>query len=219
METNERGFIRFGQLMNVVIAVGLLVLLVKTFSEPRRQSEAYAIGVTPTAAAIVATVEPHAAEPTTLPTVSVPTTTALPTVPPATATALPALSITDMVTTTAESALVDTGTPPEASAAVVAAVTKGTCNACHTISGVPGAVGIVGPNLANIGNEAADRIPGYSAEQYLHESIVDPNAFIAPQCPFGSCTAGSMPATLVQTLSEEEITTLVDYMLTLKGGQ
>ncbi len=103
--------------------------------------------------------------------------------------------------------------------AVTAVVMKGTCNACHTIPGIEGAVGIVGPNLAAIGAAAADRIAGYTAEQYIHESIVDPNAFIAPQCPFGACVPGSMPATLVQTLSEAEISLVVDYLLTLRGGQ
>lgn len=113
----------------------------------------------------------------------------------------------------------DASTAPVASDAVVAIVTKGTCNACHTIAGVPGAVGVIGPNLSNIGTDAATRIPGYSAEQYIHESIVNPNAFIAPKCPFGSCTPGAMPATLAQTLTPEEIQTMVDYLLTLHSPQ
>lgn len=103
--------------------------------------------------------------------------------------------------------------------AVTAVVVKGTCNACHVIPGIAGAVGIVGPNLAAIGVDGAARIAGYTAAEYIHESIVDPNAFVAPECPFGACVAGSMPATLAQTLSEEEITLVVNYLLTLQGGQ
>lgn len=105
---------------------------------------------------------------------------------------------------------------PVASDAVVAAITKGTCVACHMIPGVPNAFGQVGPNLAGIGVDGATRIPGYSAEQYIHESIVNPNAFIAPKCPFGSCVPGAMLANIDQILSADEIQSIVDYLLTLK---
>jgi hypothetical protein len=84
--------------------------------------------------------------------------------------------------------------------------------------GVPTAVGVVGPDMSNIGNEAATRVPGQSAEVYLHESIVNPNAFTAPNCPFGPCIGGAMPANMSQLLTEDEINLLVQYLLTLKGG-
>jgi nitrite reductase (NO-forming)/hydroxylamine reductase len=101
----------------------------------------------------------------------------------------------------------------------VAAITKGTCVACHTIPGVPGAVGMVGPDLTNIGAEAGTRIPGTSAEEYIHQSIVDPNAFIAPKCPYGlSCNAGSMLPNLATLLSEDELKLIVDFLLTRQGG-
>jgi len=97
-------------------------------------------------------------------------------------------------------------------------VTKGGCAACHVIPGVPGAAGIVGPDLTNIGNEAGTRVEGETAEQYIHQSIVDPNAHTAPKCPFGPCVAGVMPANMTQMLSEDEINLLVQYLLTQKGG-
>ena len=101
----------------------------------------------------------------------------------------------------------------------MAAITKGTCIACHTIPGVPGAVGMVGPDLTNIGAEAGTRIPGTSAQEYIHQSIVDPNAFIAPKCPYGlNCNAGTMLPNLADTLSEGEIKLIVDYLATLTGG-
>jgi cytochrome c peroxidase len=109
--------------------------------------------------------------------------------------------------------------PVAASKAVVAVVNKGTCNACHVIPGVPGAVGIVGPDLSNISAEAGERILGYTAEQYIRESIINPNVFTAPKCPFGlACVPGAMPANLAQTLSEDEINTIVNYLLTLTSG-
>ncbi len=39
---------------------------------------------------------------------------------------------------------------------LIAAFTKGTCNACHIIPDIPGAVGMVGPDLTNIGVDARD---------------------------------------------------------------
>ena len=102
--------------------------------------------------------------------------------------------------------------------AVTAAVTKGGCGACHTMPGVPNAMGVVGPDMSNIGNEAGTRVPGQTAEQYLHESLVNPNAFTAPKCPFGPCVAGTMPANISQLLSEDEINTLINYLLQQKAG-
>ena len=47
----------------------------------------------------------------------------------------------------------------------------GGCSACHAIDDV--AHGVLGPELNGIGTVATDRIAGYTAEQYLRESIVD----------------------------------------------
>jgi nitrite reductase (NO-forming)/hydroxylamine reductase len=102
-------------------------------------------------------------------------------------------------------------------AAVAAIVTKGTCNACHVIPGIEGAIGMVGPNLSNIGVDAATRIEGYTAEEYLRESIMNPNAFIAPECPTGACLPNLMLQNLVDLLAPEEIDTVIGYLLTLDG--
>lgn len=103
--------------------------------------------------------------------------------------------------------------------AVIAAVTKGGCAACHVMPGIPGGVGVIGPDMTNIGVDAATRVPGESAEEYLRLSIMEPNAFIAPQCPTGDCLANLMPVTLATTLTPEEIDTLVNWMLTLGSGR
>ncbi|MBW7883027.1 MAG: hypothetical protein H3C34_10385 [Caldilineaceae bacterium] len=108
--------------------------------------------------------------------------------------------------------------PAEAPPEIVVAATKGTCIACHIIPGVPGAVGQVGPDLSNIGAAAGERKPGMSAEEYIHESIADPNAFIAPECPFGACVPGAMPANLATIFTPEELDGLVGYLLTLHDG-
>ncbi len=104
-------------------------------------------------------------------------------------------------------------------AAVIAAVGKGGCTACHVMPDIPGAVGVIGPDLTNIGADAATRVAGESAEEYLLQSILDPNAFIAPKCPIGDCMANLMPATLAVTLSTEEIATIVGWMTTLGSGR
>ncbi len=96
--------------------------------------------------------------------------------------------------------------------AVISAVNNGGCIACHTIPDVPDAVGIIGPDLTTIGANAASRIEGYEAEQYIRESLLDPNAFTAPECPNGPCPAGTMPEL---TLDSSEIDTLVNYLSTL----
>ena len=102
-------------------------------------------------------------------------------------------------------------------AAVSAIVAKGTCAACHVIPGIEGAVGAVGPDLSDIGATAGTRIDGYTAEEYLRESITNPNAFIAPECPAGDCFPGVMLPNLADILTEEEIDMLIDYLLTLDG--
>ena len=97
-------------------------------------------------------------------------------------------------------------------AAVTAAINAGGCVACHTIPNIPGAIGQVGPNLSNIGVDAGGRIEGYTAEAYIHESLVSPNAFTAPECPTGPCPFGAMPNLL---LSDAQIETIVSYLTTL----
>jgi hypothetical protein len=56
------------------------------------------------------------------------------------------------------------------------------CITCHGTPVRP-AVNATAPQLGNIGAVAAGRVPGKSADQYLYESVLDPNAAIAPVCP------------------------------------
>ncbi len=95
-------------------------------------------------------------------------------------------------------------------------VAKG-CAACHALEGVDGAVGNVGPDLSNIATVAATRVPGQSAEEYIRESILDPNAFIAPDCPTGACDIPTlMPLDVSGTMEAEEYDELVQFLLTLQ---
>ncbi|MCP4305751.1 MAG: hypothetical protein GY788_12945, partial [bacterium] len=47
------------------------------------------------------------------------------------------------------------------------------------------------------------------------ESIVDPDAFVRTNCPDGPCTAGLMPPTFGETLTTDEISTIVNYLAAL----
>ncbi len=51
-----------------------------------------------------------------------------------------------------------------------------------------------------------------TAEEYIHESILDPNLFVAPTCPTGACAPNVMPATLKDTLTTDEINSIVTYL-------
>ncbi len=82
------------------------------------------------------------------------------------------------------------------------------CITCHSLD--PD-VTLVGPSLAGVATRAAEREPGKSAEEYLRESILDPNAYVVEGFP-----EGVMPQNFGDVLSEEEINDLVAFLLTLK---
>ena len=86
------------------------------------------------------------------------------------------------------------------------------CNTCHQIEGL--AAGLIGPDLTHIATDAGTRRPGMSAEQYLRESIVDPEVFI----PTGieRATAGLMTEAITSGLTDEQVDALVAYLLTLE---
>jgi coenzyme F420-reducing hydrogenase delta subunit/cytochrome c2 len=84
----------------------------------------------------------------------------------------------------------------------------GSCNVCHSVQKD---VILVGPSLAGIANTAAQRIPEMTAEEYLRESIVSPDAYIVEGYP-----PGQMLADFGENLSSKEIDNLISYLLTLK---
>lgn len=139
-------------------------------------------------------------------------------------TATEAVTATEVVTATEAVTATEPTTATSDTAAVVAIptpadvepiVTKAACIACHVIPGIASAVGAVGPDLTNIGVDGATRIPGYTTEQYIRESLLNPNAFIAPECPAGPCLPNLMVQNLGDTLTAAEIDAIVAYLASL----
>ncbi len=87
------------------------------------------------------------------------------------------------------------------------------CFTCHGQQGLPGS-NTVGPPIDGIGTEAATRIQGLTAAQYLYESILDPNAAIAPLCAGGQpCAEPSTMPFYGELLSPAEMADLVAFLI------
>jgi len=91
------------------------------------------------------------------------------------------------------------------------------CVACHGDPTAPAAEHMgVGPHLGNIANVAAERVPGTSAEQYIYESILEPNKHMVEECPMGPCPVPSqMRADYPTVLNEQSMADLIAYYMTL----
>jgi sulfur-oxidizing protein SoxX len=82
------------------------------------------------------------------------------------------------------------------------------CSTCHSTQ--PGEV-IVGPSLAGVASRAGERVEGETAEQYLHTSILDPNAYVVE-----GFSPGVMYQDFADVLTDTQVNDLVAYLQTLK---
>ena len=82
------------------------------------------------------------------------------------------------------------------------------CKSCHSLDE---GVSIVGPSLAMMGSRAGSTVADQSAEDYLRQSIVDPDAHLVE-----GYSPGIMPSRYDENLSADEIDNLVAYLLSLK---
>ncbi len=79
------------------------------------------------------------------------------------------------------------------------------CANCHSLEeGVAGA----GPSLAGLATRAGETVEGQSAEDYIHEAIVNPGAYVVEGYN------DIMPA--YDTLSEDDLNNLIAYLMTLE---
>ena len=88
------------------------------------------------------------------------------------------------------------------------------CFTCHTIDGVPGATGLLGPDLTHIGTDAATRQPGVSSEDYLRQSITEPEGFVAEGVE--RAVPGLMLTALTAGLTDDDVDALVAFLLEQK---
>jgi mono/diheme cytochrome c family protein len=81
------------------------------------------------------------------------------------------------------------------------------CANCHTLTELDH----LGPGFEGIADRAATRVPGLSAEEYIRQSIVDPEAYIVE----GSWPEGEvMPTSYADEYSEQDINDLVAFLMT-----
>jgi cytochrome c oxidase subunit 2 len=81
-------------------------------------------------------------------------------------------------------------------------LTKG-CNGCHSRDGEPGEAA-VGPDLTDLAARAGSRIPGLEAEEYVRQSLLEPQAFLVEGY------SEEMPTL---ALSSNEIELLIEFLL------
>jgi cytochrome c oxidase subunit 2 len=92
-----------------------------------------------------------------------------------------------------------------ATAAGKAVFANNACGSCHTLTAA-GATGTIGPDL--------DKLPQWATEakqplaSFVHQSIVDPNAYIQPGFP-----KNVMPQTFGSSLSKSELDSLVQFLV------
>jgi hypothetical protein len=87
---------------------------------------------------------------------------------------------------------------------------KGICLTCHTI-GKTGALRF--PDLAGIGAEAKNRVPGLSDVEYLAQSMYEPAAFVVPGFPPAMPPVNQPPI----GLTDQEILAVIAALQTLGG--
>ena len=82
------------------------------------------------------------------------------------------------------------------------------CQICHSLEKDET---IIGPSFYGIASRAGDRVSNLTAEEYLHQSIVDPNAYIVPGFP-----KGQMIQNFGKILTEEQVNDLIAFLMTIK---
>jgi mono/diheme cytochrome c family protein len=85
------------------------------------------------------------------------------------------------------------------------------CAQCHSVTADQAR--IIGPGLYNLQAVAGTYVPGENVVEYIHNSIVNPNAFIAPGDP--PFPPNLMPQNWGDVLTPQELNDVIAYLLTL----
>ncbi|QRN95978.1 c-type cytochrome [Archangium violaceum] len=92
------------------------------------------------------------------------------------------------------------------------------CTSCHGDLARPEGPRIA-PFLGDFARVGATRVAGKSAAQYAYESLLDPNAFIPPECAERQpCARPTLMPLYGESLSLQEMADLVSYLMGLRGG-
>lgn len=103
------------------------------------------------------------------------------------------------------------------------------CGLCHVIPGLENAEGKVGPDLSAMEARAAAALnnsdyvgEATTVKEYIRESILTPNAYLAHDCPareggIAPCRASTMPPNFGERLTARQLEVLVSYLADLKG--
>ena len=108
-------------------------------------------------------------------------------------------------TTTSTTSTTSTTTTTSPSAAGLSVFNANGCSSCHTLSAA-NATGKVGPDLDNLVSYA--KKANQPLEAFVHQSIVDPNAYIQPGYP-----KNVMPGTFGQSLTKSQLDAVVAFLV------
>jgi len=81
------------------------------------------------------------------------------------------------------------------------------CAQCHAL--VPDTI-VIGPSLAGIATRAGTRIEGYTAEEYIEDSILHPKDYVVEGF------TDTMPTNFGKDLTSEELNGVIAFLMTLK---
>ncbi len=90
------------------------------------------------------------------------------------------------------------------------------CIGCHSVN--PAGRAGIGPNLAEIGQIAGQRIPGMSAAEYIEESIRFHDAFVVPGYGPGIARGAMGGRDFDEVLSDTQVVALVAYLMSLPAS-
>jgi mono/diheme cytochrome c family protein len=83
------------------------------------------------------------------------------------------------------------------------------CSTCHYVDNNER---LIGPGLLNVVQHAIDHGTGQTPQEYIYESIVNPNAYVVADYP-----EGLMPQVYADLWTEQELQDLVAYVMTLRS--
>ncbi len=90
------------------------------------------------------------------------------------------------------------------------------CTGCHGDPQGDVSTATVGPWLGDIEEVGATRVEGLTAEEYVYQSILEPSAYIVPECPTGPCAGppSAMPDNFPLRMAEDpqDILDIIAYL-------